>query len=277
MRTIAPRAIPPPRAGERGIALLVSLLAMLLLSALGAALLLTADTETAVAANYRDGFEALYAADAGIERAVQDLQSLPDWGGLLGPGDGVSAPLRSGFTAGSLTPSLGDGRVLDLSRITAALNCPQVSPAPASCGDGQMNEASGERPWGVNNPRWHIYAHGRVRDLLPAASIDSPLYLVVWVADDAAEVDGDPARDGASAENPGRGVILLRAEAFGPSGTRRAIEATLARSGIAEREGGYTGQRDDAGPARSGRRGAVETPGRALTRATMDGATGGLR
>jgi Tfp pilus assembly protein PilX len=267
----------PDSRHERGIALLVTLMAMLLLSVLGAALLLTTATETAIAANYLDGTEAAYAADAGIERAMQDLQALPDWSGVLGTADGVRAALMSGFAGGTLHPLLGDGRPLDVVRVTAALNCPQVSPAPAACTGGQMDQSSADRPWGANNPRWHVYAHGHVRDLLPSADIDSPLYLVVWVADDGAETDGDPGVDGVSAANPGRGVILVRAEAFGPSGTRRAVEVTLARSGAGEHEGGYTGQREDDGPARSGRRSAVGTPGRGLPRAAMDAAEGGLR
>jgi hypothetical protein len=47
----------------------------------------------------------------------------------------------------------------------------------------------------------------------------------VWVADDAAEADGDAGRDS-------NGLIAIRAEAFGPQGMQRAIEATLATGGF---------------------------------------------
>jgi hypothetical protein len=49
-------------------------------------------------------------------------------------------------------------------------------------------------------------------------------YVVVWVADDAAEADGDPQRDS-------NGLIAMRAEAFGPQGMQRTIDATLANDG----------------------------------------------
>ena len=45
------------KSGERGIALVIALMAMLLMSALGLALMLTTTTETMIAANYRDGIE----------------------------------------------------------------------------------------------------------------------------------------------------------------------------------------------------------------------------
>ena len=48
---------------ERGVALVVALLATLVLSALGLSLLVMAGTETLIAGNYRDGVEALHAAD----------------------------------------------------------------------------------------------------------------------------------------------------------------------------------------------------------------------
>jgi hypothetical protein len=53
-------------------------------------------------------------------------------------------------------------------------------------------------------------------------------YLLVWVADDAVEEDADPLSD-AGHDQPGHGVLRLRAEAYGPTGARRAIEAELAR------------------------------------------------
>jgi hypothetical protein len=53
------------------------------------------------------------------------------------------------------------------------------------------------------------------------------------VADDPAETDGDPLVDGSSG-NPGAGVLVLRAEAFGPGGSRAAVELTLARLDASE-------------------------------------------
>ena len=54
------------------------------------------------------------------------------------------------------------------------------------------------------------------------------------VADDPSENDNDPLQDGRSATNPGAGVLTLRAEAFGPRGTRQVVELTAARPGVGE-------------------------------------------
>src|SRR5918999_1586705 len=70
-------------ADERGIALIVSLMVMLLMSALGLALTMTTMTETKISGNYAKGTEALYAADAAVERVMQDLLTVPDWDRVL--------------------------------------------------------------------------------------------------------------------------------------------------------------------------------------------------
>ena len=62
---------------ERGAALVVSLMAMLLLSALGLALVMTTMTETKIAGNYTASQEAMYAADAAIDQ-VAGWAGIPD-------------------------------------------------------------------------------------------------------------------------------------------------------------------------------------------------------
>src|SRR5438874_13131599 len=68
---------------EDGIALIVALMAMMLMTALGAALILTTSTEMMITANYRNGQEGLYAADGALERAMDDILTVPDWNNLL--------------------------------------------------------------------------------------------------------------------------------------------------------------------------------------------------
>ena len=58
---------------ERGIALLLTLMATVLLTALGGALITLTTAETAIASNYRNAVEAFYAAEAGVEYVVQEL------------------------------------------------------------------------------------------------------------------------------------------------------------------------------------------------------------
>src|SRR4051812_46894498 len=219
---------------QSGIALVVALLATLMLSALGLALLVTAGTETLIAGNYRDGAEALHAADAAFERTLPDLARVPDWTPVLGSPDGVVSASRASFGDAAVSAVIADGLTLDLRRATTLLNCPQVFPPAATpCTVAQMNYPAAERPWASNNPRWRLYSRGRLSTV--KSNTDSPFYVAVWVADDPAETDGDPARDGADSSNPGAGIVQLRSEAFGPGGARRAIEGTLGRAGAGVR------------------------------------------
>jgi Tfp pilus assembly protein PilX len=219
---------------QSGIAVVVALLATLILSALGMALLVTAGTETLIAGNYRDGAEAFHAADAAFERTLPDLARVPDWTTVLASPDGVVSASSASFGDAALTAVMADGLSLDLRRATNLLNCPQVfPPASTPCTVAQMNYSAGERPWGRNNPQWRLYGRGGLSAL--KAGTDSPFYVAVWVADDPADADGDPARDGTDPSNPGAGIVQLRSEAFGPGGARRGIEATVGRAGAGVR------------------------------------------
>ena len=100
---------------ERGVALVIALMATVLLTALGSALILLSVAETDISVNYRNAQEALYGADAGIERAVQDLLSLPQWDPVL------AGAVQSTFVDGTLTPTLPAGSSLDLDAATRRL------------------------------------------------------------------------------------------------------------------------------------------------------------
>ena len=56
---------------------------MMLLTALGAAVVMVTNTETMIANNHRNSQEAVYAADAVVERVVQDLLMVPRWNDVL--------------------------------------------------------------------------------------------------------------------------------------------------------------------------------------------------
>ena len=268
-----------PRGSERGVALVIALLAMMLMTALGMALMLTSQTETMIGSNFRDSVEASYVADAGVERVMQDVLSIPDWNTILSSPDGIRSSVTSGFIDGaslSSTP-LPDGRTINLISATNMINCNKIT----TCSDADMNANDGERQWGTNNPRYRLFAWGPVNDLNPTATLNSPFYLVVWIADDAAEADGDPSVDGGPpgdldgdgnpdyATNSGAGVLTIRAEAFGPGGAHRVIEATIARTDSTELERGYTGQRGQDEQNRRARKAAVGTPGAGLARSQM--------
>jgi len=260
---------------EDGIALIVSLMAMMLLMALGVALVMTTTTETRIAANYTEGTEALYAADAAVERVMDDILTVPDWNDIL---TGVR---QSAFIDGSAggQRDLPDGTKLDLDAATNMLNCQKLT----TCSSTDLNAVTDERPWGNNNPRWKLYAYGRMDDMLPTEVINSRDYVVVWIADDPSETDENPLKDGdtstdiAYPQNPGKGVLSMHAEAYGPFGVKRVIEVTVAKTDTTEIERGYTGQRGQDEQNRRARKAAVQTPGKALTRSEMGLTTGGLQ
>jgi hypothetical protein len=107
--------------------------------------------------------------------------------------------------------------------------------------------------------------------------VNSPIYVVVMVADDPSETDGDPLTDGNTGTNPGSGVLSIRAEALGPHGAHRVIEATMARTLSTGLERGYIGQRGQDEQNRRARKSAVQTPGKALTAQQLTMATGTLK
>lgn len=203
---------------DQGFAVIVAMMGLLLMSALGAALVLATSVETLIARNFREGAGAMYAAEAAAVHAVGELSATADWTEILA--GRTRSALFDGVGAGTRT--LDDGSVIDLSAILNLANCGQI----AACSDRAMATISTPRPWGLNNPRWRIFACGKLADLL---GVPSRFYVVTLVADDPAETDNDPRADGSGPGNPGSGVLLLRAEAFAPGGVHGIVDLTLAR------------------------------------------------
>jgi len=254
---------------EDGMAIVIAMMALLLLTALGTALVMTTSTETLIAGNFRNANEGLYAADAAVERAMDDLLTVPDWNQLL------SGAVQSAFIDGppSGGRTLPDGSTLDLGQVLNMANCNKLT----TCSIADMNTSTTQRPWAANNPRWQLYAYGKVSDMLPNGTINSPYYAIVMVADDPSENDGDPTKDGNNAGNPGSGVLSMRAEAFGPRGAHKVLEITVARTDTTELERGYTGQRGQDEQNRRARKSPVQTPGKALTQQNLGLLTGGIK
>jgi hypothetical protein len=232
---------------DRGSAIVIALLTTVLLTALGLGLVMLSTTEGAIAANYRQGGEALYAADAGVERVMQDVLLVPRWNDVL------NGSLLSAFVDDTRTPTLPFGGSLDLNAMTLEL----------------QTQANATNPWGANNPVWRLFAYGPLSDIGGAAVTKSSMYLAVWVSDDPAEIDGDPSADT-------NGVIAVLAEAIGPDGSIRTIEATVAKTNANEIERGLIAQRGQEELNQRSRKAAVELPGKALTTMDMSLSTGGM-
>lgn len=201
------RAVPDGAPGERGVAVLIALLLATLIGAIAAGLIALTTTETLIGASFRHGYEAAYGAEAGAERALRDLAAIPDWSNALRAPPGGTT---SGFNDGRSLPIGPDGRTLDLVRLTA---------------DRQRDSDAHDGPtvFGADSPQWRLFAHAPADALLPAAGFNMPLYLVVWVADDESDADGDPSADS-------NRCILVWATAFGSAGARRSVEARIAKT-----------------------------------------------
>ena len=187
-------------------ALISALMVTSLLTTLGVALAFLMTTETLISGNYRAGQETLYAADAGIGRVVADLRTRPDWDVVL------AGVVVSGFNDGIMTPPAPDGTTVDLAQRTLR----RQAESDARHGSSASNP---------NSPQWRLFAHADAWRLSSSTPIATPAYIVVWVADDDDERDGDPLADS-------NGVVLLRAEAFGPQGARRLVDATVSRDAL---------------------------------------------
>lgn len=203
----------------RGIALVLALLVTSFLTAIGLGLALIVMMDRLATGNLRGSVAMLYAADAAIELVARDLSQLEDWN------EALTGQARSEFADGppSGTRPVPGGGAVDLTAATNLLNCGRS----AGCTDAQMDANTKERPWGVNNARWQLFAYGPLGNIVQFAR-PADCYLAVWVADDAREEDGDPETDAVEGE-PGHGVLRVRAEAYGPAGARRTLEAEVAR------------------------------------------------
>ncbi len=183
------------RRGETGSALLATMAAGALVSALAGALVAVVMIEEAVEANHRRGVQALYAADGLLASVVAELFRASDWSSLPeGPGG-------FGLPAGLAAATLPDGSVVDAEAETRALG------------------PTRDRP---GNPGWRLVARGWLGDLAGAPDRVPRLYLLAWLRRGPADPDADPPGSA-----PGR--LVVRAAAFGPFRVERAVEATLVR------------------------------------------------
>ena len=191
------------RGGERGTALLCALVVTALLTTLGASVVVVVVGETLVAAHHRSSQQGLYAADAGVERAIGELRSLSTWQGVPAP---AGSPGFADFNDGALVTALADNTSLDLAQLTA----------------DRQRESDAFYPNMPDRPQWRLFGHATLARMIGDDAGNAPPYVVVWVADDPDDRDGDPARDS-------NDIVIVRSHAFGVGGSKRSLEATIVR------------------------------------------------
>lgn len=190
-------------------ALLTAMFGTALLMGLGLSLVLMGSAETTLARRDHDARSLARAARAVATLALADLRALPSWAGVLQPGSPPelsSVPGR--LSPGTLTPVMPWGGVMDLRAATARVQA--ATDANASPGDPS---------------RWRLFGAASLVSLVPDAAGGNPCYLVVWVADDAVDGDGDPAADK-------NGVLVLRGAAFGPGEGEAVVTLTVSREAV---------------------------------------------
>jgi hypothetical protein len=188
---------------ERGTALLCALLVTALLATLGAALVVVVTAETLVSAHHAASQQALYAAEAGAERAIGELRALTSWQTVPMPG---STSALADLNDGSLAPELADGTVLDLAQLSVE----------------RQADSNGFFPNTPDRPEWRLFGHVSLDQMIAEVASSAPPYLLVWVADDPDDLDGDPGRDS-------NDILMVRSEAVAGAGVRRSVQATILR------------------------------------------------
>lgn len=208
-----------PAPSSRGIALITVLLITSIVFTMALGLSLIVSVDHLAVRNHRESATLLQAADAGIELAARAMAQAPDWNHVLA--GGAQAPAADGPPSG--TRQIEAGEPLDLGAQTNLLNCGVI----AVCSTTDLQAITEERPWGADNPHWRPFLYGPLRSFA-AYRFAGSVYVIVWVADDGREIDGEPEQDGPVGA-PGHGVVRVRADAFGRGEGRRAVEAELVR------------------------------------------------
>ena len=191
----------------------------------GAAVVMVSNTETKIAGNYRNSQEALYAADAAVERVVQDLLLIPRWNDILGRHGAVRLRRRRHDRVQEAARRRHDDAVLRHEyrdraapgRDRHARTCGAPTTRNGSCSPGGRSTTC-------------------CRTIRSTARCTSP--------------SGSPTippKPTATRRPTRNGTLTLHAEAVGPAGTRKVIEVTVARTS----EHGNRARPDR--PARSGR------------------------
>jgi len=171
------------------------LLLTVCVASLSGGLALLGQTERRIAAAHLRDMQTAYAADAAARLAIEAIAQAPD--SSLWPASGTVAALGGG----ARVMAIAAGEVVDLDARTAELN----------------REAARLWSLGPDTPRWRLVGWGRLPDL-PA----SPRRVAVWVADDVMDLDGIPGEDR-------NGMLMIRAEAFGPGGAAHSVAAHVRR------------------------------------------------
>jgi hypothetical protein len=187
---------------QAGSALVITLMLTTLIAFIGGALVFVLDVETAISANHRLAQDARDAAESGVECVVAELGRLAAWTDVPG---------------GTLVATL------DCLDASAPLQWPGAAPLDVPLLTGALQAASerryGQQAANPDTPLWSMAARGPLRLGPPGLKP----YVIVWLADDVDDGDGQPLQESNDA-------LLVRATAFGLKGSRASVEALVGRT-----------------------------------------------
>ena len=188
-------------------AVVIALLATLLLTALGVSIALLGIEESMLSLHDRTARALRQAASAGAQLAVADLRLAPSWDPLLAPGamPPLSAVPGRFLDSTMAPPAPWGGAPIDLAGATSALQ------AATNASRGPADAAQ----------TWRLYLSGPLGRASPSVAA-GPWYIAVWIADDRADIDGDPSVDS-------NGLLSVHATASGPANASMSVDLTLRR------------------------------------------------
>jgi len=190
------------------VAVLSAILLTALLTALGVAIALLGIEESMLASHARTARALRLASSAAAQLAVADLRALPSWNGVIAAGAAPQlSAVASRFADATLTPlAPWDGSTIDLGAVTDRWQ--SVSDASRGAADAPQV--------------WRLFAYGPLEQAAPG-TLAGPWYVAVWIADDRADIDGDPCVDS-------NGILSLRAVAMGPSEAVASTDVSVQRT-----------------------------------------------
>jgi hypothetical protein len=212
--------------GQRGVALVLAIFTLMLISVVGTALILMAGTETAIKSNYKSAMHAFYDAKAGLEEGRGRLSTDTAFANCVFPAPGTAMPV--GRVCYIINPSAGEVvNPLDLSAGNpyADTEYKQEFPAQVTSANVQTFVNSNSAIGAIAGPlyKWvRITATTEYSSNIAVSGSSTkdnttPLY---YIANQNQEVLG-PA--------PGATQVLsITALAFTPYGSRRMVQYSVA-------------------------------------------------
>ncbi len=251
---LANRAVRHTNRGERGVAMFFALFALLLLSAIAAALIFSSATDTAINDNYRSEEVAYYGAKSGVEEVRDRMMasnpntSIPVTYPALLPTTATSPQLyvlNEGNQAGTVKPWVAGNAYFDdelchdgypyagITSVSANLRCTTLPTAP-----GWYSTIASTAPWNGTKAalsykwvRLGLKLDGSVQNYIADNNAANAGNLVCWNGVTEEVIPTAKPQTAASCTtafaSPANPVYLVTALGIAPNGARKVVQAEI--------------------------------------------------